>query len=110
MRFSPLLDALGVFGATKIILILWLFKPLTLTGLFACLAIFFLSAVLLAIGVPGIGKKKSVAILALALLGSHHRPTTSLWPTIMSQNKKHGEEDKGRKYFKSKGLEEKGSE
>ncbi len=77
MSLSPLLNALGVLGTAEVILILWLFQPLTLTGPLAGLAAFVLRAVLLAIGVSRVGREKSVAILALALFDSRHRPDTS---------------------------------
>jgi hypothetical protein len=110
MGFSPLLDTPGVIGASEIIPVLWLIQPLTLTGLFAGLATLFFGAVSLPVYVSGIRKKNRVTILALALSDSDHRLATSQWPTIMSQIKKHGKEDRGRKLFKFNGLKQNGPE
>lgn len=89
MCLSPPLDTPGILGTAEVILILRLFQPLTLTGSLAGLAALVFRAVLLAIGVSRVRREKGVAILALALLDSHHRPDTSLWPKIMSQSEKH---------------------
>ena len=66
MCFPPFLNTFGVPRGAEVVLILWLFQPLTLTGLLTRLAAFLFSAVFLAAAVSRVGREKSVTILANA--------------------------------------------
>jgi hypothetical protein len=66
MRLLPLANPLGILGVSEVILVLRLGQPGPLRLAFAGLAAVGFMAVTLALATPIIGKKKSLAVQALA--------------------------------------------
>ncbi len=74
MLLLPVADARGVLGVAEVILVLRFGQPSSLRLPFPCLTAGRLATVVLALGVPVIGKKKFLAVQALASrFGRLHR-------------------------------------
>jgi hypothetical protein len=102
MRLLPLANPLGVLDGSEIILVLWLGQPGPLRRAFAGLTAVGLMAVTLALATPGIGKKKFLAVQALASAARRlHRFQSQKEPVSESRAKRRKkiqpEENSGRR-------------